>query len=76
MTENGRSPESCARKMRSLCPECTLFLKRSGKLPLPGACEIALYGAGARHTALGGPGGGPAVTVEEGLTQAGFQIMT
>ena len=76
MTENGRSPEICARKMRSLCPECTLFLKRSGKLPLPGACEIALYGAGARHTVLGAPGGGPAVTIEEGLTQAGFQIMT
>lgn len=63
-------------KMRSLCPECTLFLKRSGKLPLPGPCEIALYGAGARHTAMGAPGGGPAVSVEEGLLQAGFQIMT
>ena len=45
-------------QVRSLAPECTLFLKRSGKLPLPGPCDIALYGSGARHTVQGGTGSG------------------
>ena len=45
-------------QLRALAPECTLFLKRSGKLPLPGPCEIALYGSGARHTVKGGTGSG------------------
>lgn len=67
--------------VRSLAPECTLFLKRSGKLPLPGPCDIALYGSGARHTVQGGTGSGEvnsrfSVTVEEGLREAGFQILT
>ena len=76
MTDSTRDLGHHPQKMRSLCPECTLFLKRSGKLPLPGPCEIALYGAGARHTAFGASGGGSAVTIEEGLTQAGFQILS
>ena len=68
-------------QVRSLAPECTLFLKRSGKLPLPGPCDIALYGSGARHTVQGGTGSGEvnsrfSVTVEEGLREAGFQILT
>ena len=68
-------------QVRSLAPECALFLKRSGKLPLPGPCDIALYGSGARHTVQGGTGSGEvnsrfSVTVEEGLREAGFQILT
>ncbi len=68
-------------QVRSLAPECTLFLKRSGKLPLPGPCDIALYGSGARHTVQGGTGSGEvnsrfSVTVEEGFREAGFQILT
>ena len=68
-------------QVRSLAPECTLFLKRSGKLSLPGPCDIALYGSGARHTVQGGTGSGEvnsrfSVTVEEGLREAGFQILT
>ena len=68
-------------QVRSLAPECTLFLKRSGKLPLPGPCDIALYGSGARHTVQGGTGSGEvnsrfSVTVEEGFRETGFQILT
>ena len=68
-------------QVRSLAPECALFLKRSGKLPLPGPCDIALYGSGARHTVQGGTGSGEvnsrfSVTVEEGFREAGFQILT
>ena len=68
-------------QVRSLAPECALFLKRSGKLPLPGPCDIALYGSGARHTVQGGTGSGEvnsrfSVTVEEGFRETGFQILT
>ena len=68
-------------QLRALAPECTLFLKRSGKLPLPGPCEIALYGSGARHTVKGGTGSGEVnsrsfLNIEESLSQAGFQILT
>ena len=68
-------------QIRALAPECTLFLKRSGKLPLPGPCDIALYGSGARHTVKGGTGSGEVnsrlfPTVEEDLRAAGFQILT
>lgn len=68
-------------QLRALAPECTLFLKRSGKLPLPGPCEIALYGSGARHTVKGGTGSGEVnsrsfLNIEESLFRAGFQILT
>ena len=68
-------------QLRALAPECTLFLKRSGKLPLPGPCEIALYGSCARHTVKGGTGSGEVnsrsfLNIEESLSRAGFQILT
>lgn len=68
-------------QLRQLGAECTLFLKRSGKLPLPGPGDVALYGAGARHTVQGGTGSGEVnarffTTVEAGLEQAGFRITT
>jgi len=68
-------------QLRTLAPECTLFLKRSGKLPLPGPCDIALYGSGARHTVKGGTGSGEVNSrafhnIEESLAQAGFQVLT
>ena len=44
--------------LRASSAECTLFLKRSGKLPLPGPGDIALYGSGGRHTVKGGTGSG------------------
>ncbi len=68
-------------QLRTLAPECTLFLKRSGKLPLPGPCDIALYGSGARHTVKGGTGSGEVnsrsfLNIEESLAQVGFQVLT
>ena len=68
-------------QLRQSNAECTLFLKRSGKLPLPGAGEVALYGSGARHTVKGGTGSGEVntrffTTVEQGLEQAGFRVTT
>lgn len=46
------------KRLRELAPESTLFLRRSGKFPLTGISEIALYGTGARHTVKGGTGSG------------------
>ena len=61
--------------------ECALFLKRGRSFPLAGAGKIALYGNGARMTRIGGTGSGEMnvehiVSVEEALTNAGFQITT
>ena len=60
---------------------CTLFLRRSGAFPLAGPGEIALYGAGVRHTLRGGTGSGEvnvrhAVSVEEAFVDAGFIVTT
>ncbi|WP_413627805.1 glycoside hydrolase family 3 N-terminal domain-containing protein [Fructilactobacillus vespulae] len=46
------------KQLRELAPESTLFLRRSGKFPLAGINEIALYGSGVRHTVKGGTGSG------------------
>ena len=68
-----------AQRIRSLGAECTLFLKRSGALPLQQPERIALFGSGARRTVKGGTGSGEVnshyfVTIEEGLENAGFTI--
>ena len=68
-------------QLRQASAECTLFLKRSGKLPLPGPGDVALYGSGARYTVKGGTGSGEVnarffTTVEAGLEEAGFRITT
>ena len=65
--------------VRKAAPECTLFLKKDGTLPLSGPCQVALYGSGARKTIKGGTGSGDVnvrhfVSVEEGLANAGFEI--
>lgn len=67
--------------VRKAAPECTLFLKRDGTLPLDAPCRVALYGSGARKTIKGGTGSGDVnarhfVTIEEGLQKAGFKITT
>lgn len=67
--------------LRAVAPECMVLLKRDGSFPLGTACEIALYGSGARETIKGGRGSGDVnirhfVTVEEGLENAGFTITT
>lgn len=65
--------------VRKAAPECTLLLKKDGKLPLVAPCRVALYGSGARKTMKGGTGSGDVnirhfVTIEEGLEKAGFEI--
>ncbi len=61
--------------------ECTVLLKKDGKFPLGQAGRIAAYGGGVRHTIKGGTGSGEVnsrfhVSVEQGLTDAGFEITT
>ncbi|MCI6757220.1 MAG: glycoside hydrolase family 3 C-terminal domain-containing protein [Lachnospiraceae bacterium] len=59
--------------------ECTVLLKKDGRLPLKAPGNIALYGSGARITLKGGTGSGEVnsryfVTIEQGLKNAGFHI--
>ncbi len=68
-----------AELVRSVAPECTLFLKREGDTLPVSAGKVALYGSGARNTIKGGTGSGDVnvrhyVTIEEGLEKAGFTI--
>lgn len=65
--------------VRKAAPECTMFLKKDGTLPLSAPCRAAVYGSGVRKTVKGGTGSGDVnvrhfVTVEEGLEKAGFEI--
>ena len=71
-------------KNRKLAYEAALegivLLKNDGTLPLE-PCDIALYGAGARHTVKGGSGSGEvnerhSVSIYEGLREKGFRILT
>ena len=65
---------------RKICAEGMVLLENNGVLPLK-SDKIALYGAGARHTAFGGTGSGENnprynITPEEGLKFAGLEITT
>ena len=67
--------------VRSLAPQCMVLLENNGVLPLMSPCPVALFGAGARRTVKGGTGSGDVnsrsvVNVEQGLKNAGFQIVT
>lgn len=67
--------------LRSVGAECTLLLKSDGTFPMDHVCKLALYGSGARNTIKGGTGSGDVnvrhfVTVEEGLENAGFSIIS
>ena len=67
--------------LRPHLADCALFLRRSGAFPLSVPGEIALYGAGVRHTLIGGTGSGEvnvrhAVSVEEAFEKAGFTVTT
>lgn len=67
--------------VRDFSPECMVLLKNMGVLPLKRPGKIALYGNGARNTVKGGTGSGDVnvrhfVNVEEGLENAGFEIVT
>lgn len=66
-------------RLRKNLSECTVLLKKDGSFPLEKPCRIAAYGSGVRHTAKGGTGSGEVnsrmfVNVEQGLTDAGFEI--
>lgn len=68
-------------RLRAGLAECTVLLKKDGRFPLTSPCKIAAYGSGVRHTIKGGTGSGEVnsrffVTVEQGLTDAGFTITT
>ena len=69
-----------AGKVRERAAECTLFLKRNGDFPVQ-PCRVNLYGSGARRTIKGGKGSGDVntrynVSIEEGLKNAGFEVVT
>lgn len=65
-------------KIRDLAAECCVLLKSDGSFPIE-AGKAALFGSGARHTSIGGTGGGIVnvaflTTIESGLRKAGFEI--
>ena len=67
--------------VRELAGECMTLLENDGTLPLAGAGKVAVYGNGVRHTVKGGTGSGDVntrtvVTIEQGLKEAGFEILT
>ena len=67
--------------VRSLAPQCMVLLENNGVLPLASPCPVALFGSGARRTVKGGTGSGDVnsrsvVNVEQGLKNAGFEIVT
>lgn len=66
---------------RKLAGECVVLLKNEGVLPLERKGKIALFGNGARKTIKGGTGSGDVnsrtvINIEQGLTEAGFEITT
>ena len=67
--------------VRELAGECMTLLENDGTLPLAGAGKVAVYGNGVRHTVKGGTGSGDVntrtvVPIEQGLKEAGFEILT
>ena len=65
---------------RQAAAEGMVLLANSGILPLRQGMKLALYGRGARHTIKGGTGSGDVnsrntVSVEQGLLDAGFQVV-
>jgi len=65
---------------RDVAAESIVLLKNDGTLPID-ACPVALYGAGAATTIKGGTGSGEvnerfSVSIEQGLSAAGFDITT
>ena len=69
-------------RVRALAPQGMVLLENNGALPLSGKPgKIALYGNGARRTIKGGTGSGDVnsretVNIEQGLEDAGFEIVT
>lgn len=68
-------------KLRSYLAECTVLLKKNGEFPVERSGRIAAYGNGIRHTLKGGTGSGEVnsrfyITVEQGLKDAGFEVVS
>ena len=68
-------------RLRPYLAECTVLLKKDGSFPLDAPCRIAAYGSGVRYTVKGGTGSGEVnsryfVTVEQGLKDAGFDVVS
>lgn len=66
---------------RKLAGECVVLMENDGVLPLKKVGAVALYGNGARQTVKGGTGSGDVysrnvTTIEQGLTNAGFSVLT
>ena len=65
-----------------IAEEGIVLLENKGVLPFDrGVSTIALYGSGARHTIKGGTGSGDVnvrdyVTVEQGLLNSGYSVVT
>ena len=77
VTETERAHLALSRK---LAGECPVLLENDGTLPLVSK-KIAAYGRGVRSTIKGGTGSGDvntrfSVSVEEGLKEDGFEIVT
>ena len=67
--------------LRGHLADCAVLLKTDGAFPLEKPCPLAAYGSGVRRTVKGGIGSGEVnsrffVTVEQGLTEAGFTLTT
>ena len=68
--------------VRNAAVEGMVLLKNSGVLPFDKSIKtVALYGIGARRTVKGGTGSGDVnvrsyVNVEEGLENAGYEVVT
>ena len=67
--------------LRGHLADCAVLLKTNGAFPLDKPCQLAAYGSGVRRTVKGGTGSGEVnsrffVTVEQGLTDAGFTLTT
>ena len=65
---------------RRAAAEGMVLLENNGVLPMKAGTRIALYGRGARYTIKGGTGSGDVnsrntITVDEGLRNAGFQVV-
>lgn len=78
ITESERVHAEFAKELAS---ECVVLLENNGVLPLKQSGSVALYGNGARQTVKGGTGSGDVysrsvITVEQGLKDAGFEILT
>ncbi len=82
-----KSPEITQREIdnmqlsRKAAGECMVLLENDGALPLKKGSRIALFGSGARQTIRGGTGSGDVntrsdVNIEQGLENAGFEIVT